>query len=372
MKRTLLFTALLLLVTFSFAQIPTDGLEAYWPFNGNANDESGNNHNGIVNGAALTSDRFGITNNAYSFDGIDDYIDFFGSSEWCSGSHTISFWFNSEFVNGRDQFVLAKRNSCLGGSENYFEARISTTANSLSIGWGKSGAYFSVPFLPNIWNNITYVIDESNSFIYLNGSLIEEKTYSSYINDVPLRVGNHACTNAQNDEYLGLLDDIRLYNRAITFDEQLSIYREGFCYETVYDTITTELFDTTIVSIYDTITTQVFDTTLIIVYDSISVTDTLIIDVTLTDIDSDIHNTIKVYPNPAKDFVIIHTGQNFNLMNDYTIKIVSLTGTTVFESNITMQQFEIDANDFGNTGLFLIQILDENNNIVENRKLLLE
>lgn len=43
----------------------TNGLVAYYPFNGNANDTSGNGHNGTANGATLTTDRFGMTNAAY-------------------------------------------------------------------------------------------------------------------------------------------------------------------------------------------------------------------------------------------------------------------------------------------------------------------
>ncbi|MCP4711003.1 MAG: hypothetical protein GY869_20455, partial [Planctomycetes bacterium] len=53
-----------------------DELVAYYPFNGNANDESGNGNNGTVNGASLTKDRFGSADRAYGFDGADDYIDF--------------------------------------------------------------------------------------------------------------------------------------------------------------------------------------------------------------------------------------------------------------------------------------------------------
>src|SRR5215203_3476019 len=50
------------------------GLVAYYPFNGNANDASGNGNNPIFNNAALTADRLGNANNAYSFNGIDNYI----------------------------------------------------------------------------------------------------------------------------------------------------------------------------------------------------------------------------------------------------------------------------------------------------------
>ncbi len=51
------------------SNIPTGGLVAYYPFNGNANDVSGNGYNGTVNGATLTTDRFGNPNSAYNFNG---------------------------------------------------------------------------------------------------------------------------------------------------------------------------------------------------------------------------------------------------------------------------------------------------------------
>ena len=55
--------------------LPTDGLVAWYPFNGNANAESWNGNDGVINGPVLTSDRFNNATNAYSFDGLDDYID---------------------------------------------------------------------------------------------------------------------------------------------------------------------------------------------------------------------------------------------------------------------------------------------------------
>jgi hypothetical protein len=54
---------------------PIDHLIAYYPFDGNAADMTGNGNNGTVFGAALTADRFGNPNSAYKFDGINDYID---------------------------------------------------------------------------------------------------------------------------------------------------------------------------------------------------------------------------------------------------------------------------------------------------------
>ena len=68
MKRVFLtLTIALCMIPFAKAQylpsyIPTDGLVAYYPFNGNANDESGNGYDGAVNGATVSTDRFGKSN----------------------------------------------------------------------------------------------------------------------------------------------------------------------------------------------------------------------------------------------------------------------------------------------------------------------
>ena len=69
--KKLLFILLILSVATSYAQIPsyvpTNGLVGYWPFNGNANDASGNGNNGLVNGATLTSDRNNLNQSSYLF-----------------------------------------------------------------------------------------------------------------------------------------------------------------------------------------------------------------------------------------------------------------------------------------------------------------
>lgn len=55
--------------------VPTDNLVAHYPFNGNADDTSGNGHHGTVLGATLTTDRFGNPDGAYHFTaGEQDYI----------------------------------------------------------------------------------------------------------------------------------------------------------------------------------------------------------------------------------------------------------------------------------------------------------
>ncbi len=107
------------------AQIPSDGLVAWYPFNGNANDESGNGNHGVVNGATLTADRFGNPNSAYHFDGVDDFIRLVKSDTAdFSNGFTISFWVQVEEIpkeystaNGIVTFDLIT-NQQWGGLEN--------------------------------------------------------------------------------------------------------------------------------------------------------------------------------------------------------------------------------------------------------------
>ncbi len=119
------------------------------------------------------------------------------------------------------------------------------------------------------------------------------------------------------------------------------------------------------VIVYDTLGTVCVDTILI------SVTDTLIIDVLLSIIPPDNINTIKIYPNPTQDFVIIHTGSYLSMAN-YTIKIENSLGQTVFQNLIDQQLFQISINDFGSYGLYYVKIIDDIGNIVTTRKIILQ
>ena len=71
----------------------TNGLVAYYPFNGNANDASGVNINGSPFNAVLSADRFGNTNSAYSFNGVDSVIAPVGNFNPVAGSFTVTVWF---------------------------------------------------------------------------------------------------------------------------------------------------------------------------------------------------------------------------------------------------------------------------------------
>ena len=95
MKTKSIIAALLLAASSAFAQVPsyvpTNGLVGWWPFNGNANDESGNGNNGIVNGATLTNDRFGNIGKSYSFNQNSITTNYSGING--NGARTVTFWY---------------------------------------------------------------------------------------------------------------------------------------------------------------------------------------------------------------------------------------------------------------------------------------
>lgn len=76
----------------AMSQDIANGLVVYYPFSGNANDASTNALNATVHGATLTTDIAGKANNAYSFDGEDDYIDVPDNAKLSPAAFTYSVW----------------------------------------------------------------------------------------------------------------------------------------------------------------------------------------------------------------------------------------------------------------------------------------
>jgi hypothetical protein len=200
--------------------LPTDGLVAYYPFNGNANDESGNGNNGIVYGATLTVDRKGIINSAYRFNGSDNYIKYPLLSS--SNVITISLWFYWENTSANEMIFyngFADRNGfgLLVSSNN------GSIGNKLGIIHG--GLSYNIlsnsPICPNnIWKNVI-VIKENN----LWKLLIDSQLISTGTGSPNLATGSFTISYIAN-HFKGKIDDIRIYNRTLTETEIQQLYNE--------------------------------------------------------------------------------------------------------------------------------------------------
>ena len=173
------------------------------------------------------------------------------------------------------------------------------------------------------------------------------------------------------------IDSISIYDTTFinTFDT-IFITNYDTTFITVFDSIlvidSINIFDTTFVTYYDTNYISIYDT--ITYYDSvlISVTDTLVITVNLSGISFPNNtNTLKIYPNPANDVVFIDNG-NFNSMSNYNLKIINSLGQEVFNSFITIPQFQISITSFGGLGLYYIQLYNDTGGLLEIRKLIIQ
>ena len=152
-----------------------DGLVAYYPFNGNADDDSGNGKNGTVMGATLTTDRFGNANSAFSFDGVDDYIDI-GSFPINFDYTTVSFWIKTtKGLNNLGVLTIGGLDKNIGGIQvavgNVLDGH---TENKIKFAFRDNkwtSAEGKYPFLESSttvsdgeWHHITFVYDGNGTF----------------------------------------------------------------------------------------------------------------------------------------------------------------------------------------------------------------
>ena len=214
--------------------VPSNGLVGWWPFNGNANDESGNGNNGTVNGAILTTDRNGVLNSAYNFDGANDFIEVSHHQSLNCSSVSISLWFNTDIFlanNGAGPHLLSKRESSGWGSSFQMNLGTIQSNNACWADWsisGNAGIYFDSPnyLTTNNWFNIVYTHDGSAVKLFINGSLVETIVSPGLLsfNTLPLWFGARPNAGNNSSWFNGSIDDIGIWNHALTEAEILALY----------------------------------------------------------------------------------------------------------------------------------------------------
>ncbi len=218
MKRVVFFL-------LSFCFILSEGFTqvAYYPFNGNANDESGFENHGAVNGATLTADRFGNASSAYQFDGSSTYIDM-GSdpSLDLQDGFSITAWVNST-GNGIFQ-TIAGRGYYDDG--DYWLALYNNGTNKVIRVWLEGEVHNGTIPVPSGWNHIALSAQTGTNEVklYLNGILYDQWTTSKDLIGTSLynlRIGND---NSDEDYFFdGKIDDIMIYQKALSSSDVAAI-----------------------------------------------------------------------------------------------------------------------------------------------------
>lgn len=205
---------------------PRNFLISEYLFNGNANDLSGNNLHGTVNGAQLTTDRFGNPNSAYLFDG-DDYISTPHSDSYNSDALTFSVWFSISDFNAWPR-IIWKGDIPANGNASTFDLYFQTQFNELRFevtnSLNDSCQITAVPseIQPNTWYHVAGTYDGKKQTLYFNGSPVVTltKDFKVLKNSDRLYIG----TGENRRNFRGKIDDLRFYNKCLSEKEILDLY----------------------------------------------------------------------------------------------------------------------------------------------------
>ena len=212
-------------------------LVAYYPFNSNTNDISGNVYNGTPTGSpTLATDRFGVANKAYSFDGIDDFVEIptavtsgltqFSIQLWIKGNETgtnATFW--------RNPTIFGVESSSAGSCD------LGITTNSGNLGYwhglvsGVDKNFTSTNNISdNTWHSVTLTNDGTTALLYLDNALISASstpTGQALLNTSFYIGAGHVTQSAIILYHRGIIDDVRVYNKALSTPEINALYHEG-------------------------------------------------------------------------------------------------------------------------------------------------
>jgi len=216
------------------AQVNLDsGLVGCYPFSGNANDQSGHGNNGVVYGATLTTDRFGTPNSAYNFTGSNsDHIAIPNfPSMITKNEFSISIWTQSSINTSSCPIVLiadsAKNRLCAcvqytSGPYCIWDYGDFLTTGRMVLATG--------PYT-KAWQHYVFMISQSENIkkIYENGILIDSSACTGSITTTSrvLSIGGSLDWSGGPLWWYGALDDVRIYDRAITANEVMMLYKSS-------------------------------------------------------------------------------------------------------------------------------------------------
>lgn len=197
-----------------------EGPVAYLPFDGDALDVSGYENHGTVQGARLTNDRHGAARSAYGFDGIDDRITIPDDPTLnFNEAMTVAAW--ARPASAKRGSILNKAYAPVTWRLDFTGAGYQFTAAFPNGRWGQNVPVFAPADIAT-WTHVVGVYTGDQVQIFLNGALVATKDASGRLQQStrPIVIGNHPDWEA----FDGRIDEVRLYNRALSPDEIRSLH----------------------------------------------------------------------------------------------------------------------------------------------------
>ncbi len=241
MRKIILLIGLIVWVLQLQAQINMNqGLQLYLPFNGNAQDASGNGNNGLVSGATLTADQNGAPNSAYYFDGVNDKIDITNSPSLNPTIMTVCAKVKMQgFYNGLcyNNVILTKGGDGNSPVAHYSLRTTATNTNSdcnlqdtanhnyrFDVNGNGALTMNTINMAPHVvtnsWDCLIGTYDGTTHKLYVNGVL----RYSNPVASKPsnasiLTIGWHSEHTLYPYWFNGIIDEVRIYNRVLNSSE---------------------------------------------------------------------------------------------------------------------------------------------------------
>jgi len=221
---------LVLLISFSAvpAAISNDQLVAFYPFSGNADDVSGNGNHGIVYNTLLTTDRFERTENAYSFNGIDAYIEIQNSASLVLGeSLSMSAWIQLENTSSEFKLILRKGRLNAGGGDSSYAIYVRSYDELAFYFSGSAGVHETtgIDLNDTDWYHVAATFDSiaQEVKLYVDGTVVYSQAETGIPTelDYPIGIGQ---TNDPGQFFEGKIDELRIYDSALSEQKILELY----------------------------------------------------------------------------------------------------------------------------------------------------
>jgi len=217
-----LITALMctILVTLAGGQVPTDNLVAFYPFNGDADDASGNGHDGVLYGPVPTFDRFGNATSAYRFDGSNDYISI-SSFPLLTADFSYCAWV--KFLGGHGISTFGINGPDPGHTWNF---TYDPGRDRWDMWDNSNSSWYTRDDIDSAWTFVVVVYDGDTQYLYVDGVLLNSRSVRTPISS---RSGRSLWLGSAGTwQFLnGIIDDIRVYRRALNQSEIRALYTEN-------------------------------------------------------------------------------------------------------------------------------------------------
>ncbi|MFY0687117.1 MAG: PKD domain-containing protein [Cyclobacteriaceae bacterium] len=246
-----------------------DSLVAYYPFSGSVEDSSSNANDGIIHDLTLAEDRFANVHSAYDFNGTSSYlaIDHISALAF-PGSFSISLWIAAQ-INDSDEVILISKGD-LGNNDHWMMSLTTDSLVEFNL-FDATGTQYTVTSSSEIESGKNYhliaqldtLLDELR--LYVNNQLVGSQSIGALpaSNTDSLLIGA-ARNGAMSGFYKGVIDEVRIYNRAINETEIENLYKEtlfaDFSHDNIHKIIAPTSVDFEDISIADsTITSWEWD-----------------------------------------------------------------------------------------------------------------